>query len=60
MTEEQSLELREYLKKHLEIAVVCQTDFLGTPEVRVVLILDGETISESTSTIPEHYHDPDW
>jgi hypothetical protein len=55
-----TFDLIEYLKTNLKIEVTCDSDYLGTPEVYVVLLLDGEKISESTASIPEHRHDPDW
>jgi hypothetical protein len=52
--------LVEFLKQHLRIAVTCHQDFLGTPQVQVSLLLDGECIATSEASIPEHSYDPEW
>ncbi len=53
-------ELIEYLKDHLTIEIEGSNDYLGTPVVKVKLLLDNKTISESSTSIPENYYDSEW
>lgn len=55
-----SLAITDYLKANLKVEVTCDTDYLGTPYVKVVLLLDSDIISESEASIPKSNYDPDW